>query len=181
MNLGLWSSYHIGFSRCDYLFRSTSPFFFTKSDWALCQKIILIQWVTFYYHLYYHINVVFLFHFYSLPSSIPPTAHSLQPSFFPPPIHNHPYHVAAHVGAESFHIRDAKRARHVCQGVVDQVGLGTASLPLPLGTPASFRGGTISVIRSRISSDCRWGGRRLNRPAMALTWRFIKLWKWCCR
>ena len=29
------------------------------------------------------------------------------------------------------------------------------------------------VTRSRISSDSRCGGRRLRRPAMALTWRFI--------
>ena len=34
-------------------------------------------------------------------------------------------------------------------------------------------GGTISVMRSRISSERRCGGRRLRRPAMALTWRFI--------
>jgi hypothetical protein len=34
---------------------------------------------------------------------------------------------------------------------------------------ASFFGGTISVTRSRISSDRRCGGRRLKRPAMELT------------
>ena len=34
-------------------------------------------------------------------------------------------------------------------------------------------GGTISVMRSRISSDIRCGGLKLRRPAMALTWRFI--------
>ena len=34
-------------------------------------------------------------------------------------------------------------------------------------------GGAISVMRSRISSERRWGGRRLRRPAMALTWRFM--------
>jgi hypothetical protein len=33
----------------------------------------------------------------------------------------------------------------------------------------SFRGGTISVTRSRISSDWRCGGRRLKRPAIAFT------------
>ena len=32
---------------------------------------------------------------------------------------------------------------------------------------------TISVMRSRISSERRCGGRRLRRPAMALTWRFM--------
>ncbi len=36
-------------------------------------------------------------------------------------------------------------------------------------TSASFFGGTISVIRSKISSELRWGGRRLNRPVIALT------------
>ena len=41
------------------------------------------------------------------------------------------------------------------------------------GHVVPFLGGTISVIRSRISSEWRWGGRRLRRPAMALTWRFI--------
>ena len=38
---------------------------------------------------------------------------------------------------------------------------------------APFRGGAISVMRSSISSERRCGGRRLRRPAMALTWRFI--------
>ena len=40
-------------------------------------------------------------------------------------------------------------------------------------TSAPFFGGAISVTRSRISSDSRCGGRRLRRPAMALTCRFI--------
>src|SRR3989338_5260684 len=39
----------------------------------------------------------------------------------------------------------------------------------------SFFGWTISVTRSRISKERRCGGRRLKRPAMALTWRFIDL------
>src|SRR5690606_6426955 len=40
-------------------------------------------------------------------------------------------------------------------------------------TAVDLLGGTISVIRWRRSSDSRWGGRRLRRPEMALTWRFI--------
>src|SRR5712692_10111544 len=39
---------------------------------------------------------------------------------------------------------------------------------------ASFFSGTISVMRARISSERRCGGRRLRRPAIALTWRFMK-------
>ena len=38
---------------------------------------------------------------------------------------------------------------------------------------AALFGGTISVMRSKISSEWRCGGRRLNRPPMALTWRFM--------
>jgi len=38
-----------------------------------------------------------------------------------------------------------------------------------LATSTSLRGGTISVILSRISSERRCGGRRLRRPAIALT------------
>src|SRR5437870_6876041 len=41
-------------------------------------------------------------------------------------------------------------------------------------TSDPFFGGTISVTRSRISSECRCGGRRLRRAAMVFTWRFIK-------
>ena len=40
------------------------------------------------------------------------------------------------------------------------------------GCVGPFSGGAISVMRSRISSERRCGGRRLRRPAMALTWRF---------
>src|SRR5574337_997771 len=36
-----------------------------------------------------------------------------------------------------------------------------------------FLGGAISVTRSRISSERRCGARKLKRPVMALTWRFM--------
>ena len=38
---------------------------------------------------------------------------------------------------------------------------------------AAFFGEMISVMRSRISNEWRCGGRKLNRPAMALTCRFM--------
>ena len=53
------------------------------------------------------------------------------------------------------------------KSVTDGNSRHTASRAAWTSTP--FFGGAISVIRSRISSDRRCGGRRLNRPAMALT------------
>ena len=47
------------------------------------------------------------------------------------------------------------------------------AVPAGLVVSASLPGGTISLMRWRISSEVRWGGRRLKRPEMAFTCRFI--------
>src|ERR1017187_6778848 len=55
------------------------------------------------------------------------------------------------------------------------VTFGNSDLMIASAAAASgdLLGGTISVMRSRISSDSRCDGRKLNRPARALTCRFI--------
>ena len=76
---------------------------------------------------------------------------------------------------------EARFADTGCQGEAErrklafEVGDRGNSLRITLSAGEVFRlrGGTISVTRSRISSEWRWGGRKLRRPEMALTWRFI--------
>jgi hypothetical protein len=48
-----------------------------------------------------------------------------------------------------------------------------------MAVSASLPGGAISVMRWMISNEIRWGGRRLRRPEMALTCRFIVIIS-CC-
>src|SRR5688572_22386827 len=71
--------------------------------------------------------------------------------------------------ARAKHNEGNSRSKSVTEG--NSLAMASSALPIS----GSFFGGAISVMRSRISSDRRCGGRRLRRPAIALTFWFISL------